>query len=251
MRRMGPRTRASTPSGGDQRVDGRRRHGQPLRSLRRGRPGHRDRAIRTAQPAGAAIGKRGQPSRMNAFRRTLRPATGTPWPNAGRRLFQRRSSSGGECGSSTWSRCRDQEISRSAADLGFTIRDVERHCDPRRAPRPHACPILGQREQPEAFNVDLLNIVEIDADERIVAVVTFDLDDFDAAIAELDARYITGEAAAHAHTWSLVAAGYAGFNRRELFATTPDWVSIDHRRGAAFRPRRHDRLHPSGMGRLA
>ena len=31
----------------------------------------------------------------------------------------------------------------------------------------------------------------------------FDLDDFDAAFEELDARYLAGEAAAHAQTWSL------------------------------------------------
>ena len=51
-------------------------------------------------------------------------------------------------------------------------------------------------------------------DERIVAAVTFDLDDFDAAIAELDARYLAGEAAAHGHTWSTIARGYAALNRR-------------------------------------
>ena len=89
---------------------------------------------------------------------------------------------------------------------------------------------------PRRSSLDLLRIVEIDADDRIAALVTFDLDDFDAAIAELESRYITGEAAAHAHTWSVVAAAYAGFNRRELLATTPDWVNIDHRRGAAFAP---------------
>jgi class 3 adenylate cyclase len=94
----------------------------------------------------------------------------------------------------------------------------------------------GQDKQPEAFHTELIRIAEIDADERIVAYVAFDLDDFDAAIAELDARYLAGEAAAHAHTWSIVAAGYAGFNRRELLATTPDWVNIDHRRGAGFAP---------------
>ena len=44
----------------------------------------------------------------------------------------------------------------------------------------------------------------------------FDLDDFDAAIAELDARYLAGEAAAHARTWSVIAAVYAAFNRHEL-----------------------------------
>ena len=67
---------------------------------------------------------------------------------------------------------------------------------------------------------------------RIAAFVTFDPDDFDAAIAELDARYIAGEARAHARTWSVIAGAYAAFNRRELPPTTPDWVNIDHRRGA-------------------
>ena len=66
--------------------------------------------------------------------------------------------------------------------------------------------------------------------------VVFDLDDFDSALAELDARYLAGEAASHAHTWSVVAEAYAAFNRHELFATTPDWANIDHRRGIGFAP---------------
>ena len=82
----------------------------------------------------------------------------------------------------------------------------------------------------------MLSIVEIDADERIAAAVTFDLDDIDAAIEELDARYLAGEAADHAHTWSAITRGYAALNRRELPPTTPDWVNIDHRRGTAFAP---------------
>ncbi len=89
---------------------------------------------------------------------------------------------------------------------------------------------------PEAFVTELLSIVEIKADGRIAAIVVFDLDDFDAAVAELEARYLAGEAAAHAHTWSVIAKAYAGFNRRELSRKTPDWVNIDHRRGAAFAP---------------
>ena len=40
---------------------------------------------------------------------------------------------------------------------------------------------------------DALNIVEIDADERIAAFVTYDPEDFDAAIAELDARYLAAK----------------------------------------------------------
>ncbi len=65
---------------------------------------------------------------------------------------------------------------------------------------------------------------------------SFDLDDIDAAFEELDARYLAGEAAAHAHTWSVIAEAYAALNRHELPATTPDWVNIDHRRAIAFAP---------------
>ncbi len=94
----------------------------------------------------------------------------------------------------------------------------------------------GRDPRADAFRTDVLNIAELDADGRTAALITFDPDDFDAAIAELDARYLAGEAAAHAHTWSVVADAYDAFNRRELSAPTPDWVNIDHRRGAGFAP---------------
>ena len=68
------------------------------------------------------------------------------------------------------------------------------------------------------------------------ATVVFDLNDIDAAIAELDARYLAGEAAAHAHAWSIVAGSYAALNRHELPSTTPDCLYIDHRRETAFGP---------------
>ena len=73
-------------------------------------------------------------------------------------------------------------------------------------------------------------------DGRVAATVTFDIDDIDAAFEELDARYLTGEAAPHSRTWSVIAAGYAALNRHELPKTTPDLVSIDHRRVAAYAP---------------
>ena len=94
----------------------------------------------------------------------------------------------------------------------------------------------GRDQRPDAFRTDVVNIVEIDADENIAALITFDSDEFDAAIAEFDNRYLAGEAAAHARTWSAVLRPYTAINRRELFATTPEWVNIDHRRGAAFAP---------------
>ncbi len=62
----------------------------------------------------------------------------------------------------------------------------------------------------------------------------FDPDDIDAAFEELDARYLAGEAAAHAHTWSVIMQACAALNRHEIFATTEDFVDIDHRSLAAF-----------------
>ena len=55
----------------------------------------------------------------------------------------------------------------------------------------------------------MLGIIEIDADMRIAATVVFDPDDIDAAFEELDARYLAGEAAAHAHTWSVIMQAFA------------------------------------------
>ena len=93
----------------------------------------------------------------------------------------------------------------------------------------------GRGKQPEAFHTEVLRITEIDAHGRIAARVGFDLDDFEAAIAELDARYLAGEAAQYANTWSALAGAYAAFNRHEIPAT-PDWVNVDHRRATTVVP---------------
>jgi len=87
----------------------------------------------------------------------------------------------------------------------------------------------GRDQSPHAFQAEVLHVVEIDADERIAAVVVFDIDDFDVAIAELDARYLAGEAAAHKHTWSVITQGNTAANRHETLPTTPDCLTIDHR----------------------
>lgn len=84
-------------------------------------------------------------------------------------------------------------------------------------------------EDPEPFDATMLNVAEVDAGERITAFVTFDPDDFDAAFQELEARYLAGEAAAYARTWSVIASGHARYNRHELPFTTTDPVYIDHR----------------------
>jgi hypothetical protein len=79
------------------------------------------------------------------------------------------------------------------------------------------------------FGAEMLSLIEIDTDHRIAAGVLFDTDDIHAAFAELDARYLAGEAAAHANSWSVIMGAYAALNRRGLPATTPDWANIDHR----------------------
>ena len=84
-----------------------------------------------------------------------------------------------------------------------------------------------QGSPPGEVTAEMLSIVDIDAGNRLTAAVLFDFDDIDAAFEELDARYVAGEAAAHSHTWSVIARECAGFNRHELPAA--DWVTIDHR----------------------
>src|SRR6202000_922714 len=79
------------------------------------------------------------------------------------------------------------------------------------------------------FHVDALSIYEIDAEEQIAAIVTFDPEDFDAAVAELDARHLAGEAAPHARPWSTITRGKAAANRRETLPITPDCITVDHR----------------------
>ena len=96
--------------------------------------------------------------------------------------------------------------------------------------------MFGRDQESQAFCIEFLSIIEIDADGQEVAHVGFDLDDFDAAFTELDTRYLAGEAAAHVRTWSVIAGAFVAHNRHEFAATTPDAVSIDHRRVAAYAP---------------
>ena len=83
----------------------------------------------------------------------------------------------------------------------------------------------------------MLSLGEVDADGQLTTAVLFDADDVDAAFAELDTRYLAGEASVHAGAWSAIVGANAAFNRREMPATTADWVNVDHRRGGmAFAP---------------
>jgi hypothetical protein len=88
----------------------------------------------------------------------------------------------------------------------------------------------GRDQGPEAFHVEVLDVAEINADGQSVANVSFDPDDLDAAFEELDARYLAGEAAPYAQTWSAITRACAAFNRGELPSMTSDSVNIDNRR---------------------
>ena len=74
----------------------------------------------------------------------------------------------------------------------------------------------------------MLILYGIDDRGRVALQVTLDVDDFDAAFAELDARYLDGEAAPFALTWSTVVDAFAALNRHELPSATDDYVIIDH-----------------------
>ena len=92
----------------------------------------------------------------------------------------------------------------------------------------------GRDQRPEAFHTELLRIDRDRHRREDRGRSSFDPDDFDAAIEELDARYLAGEAAAHAHTWSVIAGTYAEFNRHDHDPSSV--VNIDNRRVARFAP---------------
>ena len=214
----------------DRPSDGRRRPDQPQRALRRGRPRRRTREIRRTQPAGAAAGKRGKPS----FERFQAYFAARDWDAMAEILAddvsiddrRRVVNAGIRHG-------RDAEIAdmRAVADVGVT--NMTSTVIATRGERLVLARIRfsGRDQQPEEFHIEVARHRRDRRRRSDRGDVVFDLDDIDAAFAELDARYLAGEAAAHAHTWSVIARAYAALNRRELPATTPDWVNIDHRRG--------------------
>ena len=96
----------------------------------------------------------------------------------------------------------------------------------------------GRDQRPDAFRTNVLNIAEINAEDEIAALITFDSNDFDGAFKEFD---LPGACRRRTrpptHTRGLSSCGPAeAFKRREVPATTPNWVNVDHRGLAAFAP---------------
>ena len=116
-------------------------------------------------------------------------------------------------------------------------RHIRPHCYPRRTPRPDSCPILAQRRPTSAVR---RRSPTHRRDQRRRA---------DRGGCHLRPRGLrrppsrssmpdTSPAKrppTRARGRSLCEP-YAAINRQELLATTPEWVNIDHRRGATFAP---------------
>ena len=75
---------------------------------------------------------------------------------------------------------------------------------------------------------EMLILYGIDDRGRIALQVTFDVGDLAGAITELDVRYLDGEAAPFALTWSTVVDAVAALNRHDLPAVTDDYIIVDH-----------------------
>ena len=250
MRRMGPRKRASTPSGGD-------RHILTVDGDLINRCEIFDEADLDAALARFDELNRPAPRLENAATRVTERFqayfAARDWDAmaeiTGRRHLHRRSSSRGERRDPTRSRCRDREHAGNRRSRG---RRSPRRTSLRPAGNASRSVVSACRvatSEPEAFHTETLNIVEIDADNRIAARVTFDLDDIDAAFEELDARYLAGEAAAsRAHVVGYHAGPTPGSIERELPATTQDWVNVDHRHAAAIAPGERNRILPRVVG---
>ena len=145
-------------------------------------------------------------------------------------MCQRRSSSGRERRRPTRSGCRDREHASASPTSGS--RTSTSTVIATRGERLVLSRVRfsGRDQRPEAFHAEVLDIVEIDADNRIAARVVFDLDDIDAAFEELDARYLAGEAAAHAHTWSVIA---RSLRRGQPARAAPDDAGLGEHRPPA------------------
>ncbi len=88
-------------------------------------------------------------------------------------------------------------------------------------------------EVDEPITTEALTLTEIGDDGTVCLTVHFGADDDNAAFAELEARYLAGEAAGNA-VWAEVSQGYAAMNRHEVPMTMSDWETVDHRVRESF-----------------
>jgi hypothetical protein len=88
-------------------------------------------------------------------------------------------------------------------------------------------------EAGSSFESEMLAVQETDSQGLLGWNVFFDADDLAGAYAELEARYLAGDAAPQAATWRRIVDVYDGLNRRQLPRGADDLVMVDHRRTEA------------------
>ena len=83
------------------------------------------------------------------------------------------------------------------------------------------------------MDVECLNVTQVDTDARTIASVVFDPDDRAAAFAEMERRFVAGEAAAYAAGQAPITAFDAAFVARDWTrlrdTLADDFASTDHR----------------------
>ena len=123
---------------------------------------------------------------------------------------------------------------QAAADVGFTISMVSAMAI--RGERLVLARVRASGRDPEGIQNDALNVVEIDADERIMAAVTFDLETSTPPSRNSTPDTLPAKPPPTRTRGRSIAGTFASINRQELPALTPNWTTIDHRRVTAFAP---------------
>src|SRR5581483_4085427 len=96
------------------------------------------------------------------------------------------------------------------------------------------------------FGVDALMVNELGPDGLLAAQVIFEPKDMEAAVAELEQRFLSGEGAEFAHVWQVVVEAHAAWNARDFErfneTATDDMRFVDHRLASFGEMRDRDRL---------
>ncbi len=90
--------------------------------------------------------------------------------------------------------------------------------------------LFSLHDGPQSFQNEIVDVIEIDSSGKLSGHVMFDPDDIDAAFAELDARYLAGEAAPYARVWRSAIDTLAEANRHEPGPILAGLTYVDHRR---------------------
>ncbi len=180
-----------------------------MRGLRRGGPRRRAREVRRTQPTGAAAGKRGKPKCNERFDVYF---AARDWAAMAELLaddiVHGRPPAGRERRDPTRSGCRNREHAGARRPRGHDATSpslrpaasASRFCRTR---------FSGRDQRPRGIPHRVLDIIEIDADNRIAARVAFDPDDVDAALRGTRRPVPRGRSGRVRGHWSLVTGAYA------------------------------------------